>query len=51
VDRTRAADALGVPFMRNEPLGMWALHIWAWRPNPSGTFAMWNPKASCAYAR
>ena len=42
---------LGVPFMRNEPLGVWALHIWAWRPNPSGMFAMWNPKASCAYAQ
>ena len=41
---------LGMPFMRNEPLGVWALHIWAWRPNPSGMFAMWNPKASCAYA-
>lgn len=42
---------LGMPFMPNEPLGVWALHIWAWRPNPSGMFAMWNPKASCAYAR
>lgn len=41
---------LGVPFMRNEPLGVWALHIWAWRPNPSGMFAMWNPNASCKYA-
>jgi len=42
---------LGVPFMRNEPLGVWALHIWAWRPNPSGMFAMWNPSVSCALAR
>lgn len=41
---------LGMPFMRNEPLGVWALHIWAWRANPSGTFAMWNPSASCAHA-
>jgi len=41
---------LGVPFMRNEPLGVWALHIWNWRSNPSGTFAMWNPKVSCALA-
>jgi hypothetical protein len=46
-----APTLLGVPFMRNEPLGVWALHIWAWRPNPSGMFAMWNPKASCAYAQ
>ena len=42
---------LGMPFGRNEPLGVWALHIWAWRPNPNGMFAMWNPKASCAYAQ
>lgn len=41
---------LGMPFMRNEPLGVWALHIWAWRPNPSGMFAMWNPSVSCAPA-
>lgn len=38
---------LGVSFMRNEPLGVWALHIWAWRSNPSGAFAMWNPNARC----
>ena len=38
---------LGVPFMRNEPLGVWALHIWAWRYNSSGTFAMWNPGVTC----
>ena len=42
---------LGMPFMRNEPLGVWALHIWAHRSNPSGMFAMWNPKASCTYAQ
>lgn len=41
---------LGVPFMRNEALGVWALHIWAWRPNPSGMFAAWNPKVSCEHA-
>jgi hypothetical protein len=40
---------LGVPFMAIEELGVWALHIWAWRPNPSGMFATWNPKVSCAY--
>ncbi|MDF1505853.1 hypothetical protein [Roseisolibacter sp. H3M3-2] len=45
-----APTLLGMPFMRNEPLGVWALHIWAWRPNPSGMFAMWNPDVSCARA-
>lgn len=25
----------------------WDLHVWAWSPNPSGTFALWNPALSC----
>lgn len=29
--------------MRNQ----WALHVWAWRNNPSGMFAPFNPKLSC----
>jgi hypothetical protein len=41
---------LGVEFARNEPLGVWALHIWSARPNPSGMFAAWNPKVSCRHA-
>lgn len=24
------------------------LHIWAWRHNPSGLFADWNPRVTCA---
>jgi hypothetical protein len=23
------------------------LHVWAWKRNPSGTFADWNPRVSC----
>lgn len=23
------------------------LHVWAWAPNPNGTFAQWNPAISC----
>ena len=23
------------------------LHVWAWAPNPAGTFAQWNPSLSC----
>jgi hypothetical protein len=43
---------LGVPFAPlGPPLNVWALHIWAWRPNPSGMFAMWNPKVSCEFAQ
>lgn len=42
---------LGVPLAPLPALGVWAIHIWAWRPNPSGMFAPWNPKVSCAHAR
>jgi hypothetical protein len=23
------------------------LHVWAWRDNPTGSFADWNPQVSC----
>lgn len=26
------------------------LHVWAWRPNPKGTFADMNPNVSCDHA-
>lgn len=25
----------------------YTLHVWAWKDNPSGTFANWNPNVSC----
>jgi hypothetical protein len=25
----------------------YALHVWAWRENPNGTFVDWNPQVSC----
>jgi hypothetical protein len=25
----------------------YTLHVWAWRENPQGTFANWNPNVSC----
>lgn len=30
-----------------EPLNQYSLHVWAWRNNPSGIFAPFNPKLSC----
>lgn len=42
---------LGQPLARNEPLGVWAIHVWAWKANPSGLFAPWNPDVSCEHAR
>lgn len=28
----------------------WQLHVWLWKHNPSGMFADWNPKVTCAHA-
>jgi hypothetical protein len=25
----------------------YSLHVWAWKHNPAGTFAMWNPNVHC----
>lgn len=27
----------------------WEIHVWAWKKNPSGTFADWNPWVTCDY--
>jgi hypothetical protein len=26
----------------------YSLHVWLWKHNPAGTFAMWNPNVHCA---
>lgn len=41
---------LGQDFAANDALQAFTLHIWAWAENPSGMFAGWNPKVSCANA-
>jgi hypothetical protein len=40
----------GQPFQYNFTFNVWALHVWAWRENPSGLYSNWNPKVSCQYA-
>jgi hypothetical protein len=37
---TPAPNRFGIP-------SFYALHAWAWKKNPSGTFQPWNPKVSC----
>lgn len=37
---TPAGNRYGLP-------PFYALHAWIWKFNPSGTFAMWNPRVSC----
>lgn len=40
----------GQTYSANEVFGVWALHAWVWRHNPSGMFAGWNPTVTCDYA-
>lgn len=44
-------ELFGQHFHRNEAFGLWALHVWVWRHNPSGLFADWNPRVSCTKGR
>jgi hypothetical protein len=40
---TPAGNRFGLP-------PFYSLHAWIWKHNPTGTFSMWNPDASCAAA-
>jgi hypothetical protein len=37
---TPAPNRFGIP-------AFYALHAWAWKKNPTGTFQPWNPKVRC----
>ncbi|HUG02348.1 MAG TPA: hypothetical protein VML95_10815 [Longimicrobiales bacterium] len=37
----------GIDFHRNEDFGLWVLHAWIWKHNPTGIFMDWNPTVSC----
>lgn len=34
-------------FHLNQALGVYVLHAWVWKNNPSGMFEDWNPNVSC----
>lgn len=36
-----APNRYGIP-------AFYEIHVWAWRSNPDGTFADWNPRVTCA---
>lgn len=40
----------GEQFHYSARFQVWALHVWAWRDNPLGLHADWNPMVTCAYA-
>lgn len=39
-------NLVGAPNRAGLP-AYWELHVWAWKSNPVGTFADWNPLVSC----
>ena len=48
VPKTSTAPMLfGQQFQPNDVFGVWGLHVWTHRVNPSGLFAMWNPRVHC----
>jgi hypothetical protein len=38
---------LGQALTKADPIGLWYLHVWTWKPSPSGLFAPWNPDVKC----
>lgn len=40
-------QVLGENLHLNEELGVYVLHAWIFRTNPSGVFQDWNPEVSC----
>jgi hypothetical protein len=48
IPKTAPAPVLfGQKFSVNDVFGVWALHVWTHRTNPSGLFASWNPRVHC----
>ena len=37
----------GQQFKQNDTFQLWGLHVWAWKTNPSGLYADWNPQVNC----
>ena len=46
-EHTEPPQVLGQRFHLHEKLGMYVLHAWIWKNNPSGMFEDWNPDVSC----
>ncbi len=37
----------GRQYKQNDTFQLWGLHVWAWKSNPSGLYADWNPTVNC----
>jgi hypothetical protein len=40
-------EVLGQHLHINEDLGVYVLHAWIWKHNPTGMFEDWNPNVTC----
>jgi len=45
-----APTLFGQELKHNFTFGLWALHAWVQKKNPSGVFADWNPDVTCQHA-
>ena len=47
---TEPPRIMGQALTKYDPIGLWFLHVWTWKPSPSGLFAPWNPDVKCLEA-
>ena len=47
IENIEPPQILGQSFHFYQRLGMYVLHVWIWKDNPSGMFEDWNPDVSC----
>jgi hypothetical protein len=45
--KSQPPTLLGQRFHVNTQFGLWVLHAWVHKPNPSGVFNDWNPNVTC----
>jgi len=44
---TEPPRIMGQALTKVDSIGFWFLHVWTWKPDPSGLFAPWNPDVKC----
>ena len=44
---TEPPRIVGQALTKVDSIGFWFLHVWTWKPDPSGVFAPWNPDVKC----
>ena len=47
---TEPPRIMGQALVKVDSIGFWFLHVWTWKPDPSGLFAPWNPDVKCLEA-